>query len=54
LVEFLTRDEKSWIEVKNFELHVSWVVPDKAVSKFFNVDEDQKLLKLERLRGKKR
>lgn len=41
------------IEVKNFELHVSWVVPDKSVSKFFNVDEDQKLLKLERLRGKK-
>ncbi|AIM37980.1 GntR family transcriptional regulator [Sphingobacterium sp. ML3W] len=41
------------IEVKNFELHVSWEIPDKAISQFFDIPQDLKLLKLERLRGKK-
>ncbi|WP_400261192.1 GntR family transcriptional regulator [Sphingobacterium sp. SG20118] len=41
------------IEVKNFELHVSWGIPDKAISQFFDIPQDLKLLKLERLRGKK-
>ncbi|EEI90491.1 UbiC transcription regulator-associated domain protein [Sphingobacterium spiritivorum ATCC 33300] len=41
------------IEVKNFELHVSWVVPEKSIMHFFDIKEDQKILKLERLRGKK-
>ncbi|GEM69707.1 transcriptional regulator [Sphingobacterium mizutaii NBRC 14946 = DSM 11724] len=40
------------LEVKNFELHVRWVVPEPAVAKFFEIPEDQKVLKLERLRGK--
>lgn len=40
------------IPVKNFELHVSWVVPENSVIAFFDLKEDQKVLKLERLRGK--
>ncbi|WP_270087503.1 GntR family transcriptional regulator [Sphingobacterium sp. SYP-B4668] len=40
------------IEVKNFELHVSWVIPDSNVQHFFDIKEGQKVLKLERLRGK--
>jgi len=40
------------IAVKNFELHISWVVPDQQVSHFFDLKPDQKVLKLERLRGK--
>src|SRR5690606_25656008 len=40
------------LEVKNFELHVRWVVPEPAVAKFFEISEDQKVLKLDRLRGK--
>ncbi|WP_156307359.1 GntR family transcriptional regulator [Sphingobacterium endophyticum] len=40
------------LEVKNFELHVRWVLPEPAVAKFFEISEEQKVLKLERLRGK--
>jgi GntR family transcriptional regulator len=41
------------IEVKNFELHVSWVVPEEHIADFFELKENRKVLKLERLRGKK-
>jgi len=41
------------IEVKNFELHVSWVIPEQHIANFFELKESRKILKLERLRGKK-
>lgn len=40
------------IPIKNFELHVSWAFPEPAVANFLNVKTDQKILKLERLRGR--
>lgn len=41
------------VEVKNFELHVSWVIPEVHIANFFGIKQDRKVLKLERLRGKK-
>src|SRR3978361_632757 len=40
------------IPIKNFELHVSWVLPPESVANFFEINRDKKILKLERLRGK--
>ncbi len=40
------------IAVCNFELHVSWQVPDKDVISFFDIKPDTRVLTLERLRGK--
>ncbi|WP_316835188.1 GntR family transcriptional regulator [Pedobacter nutrimenti] len=40
------------IPIKNFELHISWIFPDEILANFFNIKTDQKILKLERLRGR--
>jgi GntR family transcriptional regulator len=40
------------IPIKNFELHVSWTLPDSKLASFFNINEDQPVLKMERVRGK--
>jgi len=40
------------IPIKNFELHVSWIYPEEVIANFFNIKTDQKILKLERLRGR--
>lgn len=40
------------IPIKNFELHISWIYPDDILANFFNIKTDQKILKLERLRGR--
>lgn len=40
------------IPIKNFELHVSWVYPEEQVANFLHIKTDQKILKLERLRGR--
>ncbi|ATP56942.1 GntR family transcriptional regulator [Pedobacter ginsengisoli] len=40
------------IPIRNFELHVSWIYPEETVANFFNIKTDQKILKLERLRGR--
>ncbi|WP_346237029.1 GntR family transcriptional regulator [Niabella insulamsoli] len=40
------------IPIKNFELHLSWVLPPEEVANFFEVNTDKKILKLERLRGR--
>lgn len=40
------------ITVRNFELHVSWEVPDKEILAFFDLEPETKVLSLERLRGK--
>jgi GntR family transcriptional regulator len=39
------------IPVKNYELHLSWVVPDDNIKQFFEIKADHKVLKMERLRG---
>ncbi|MBW8242679.1 GntR family transcriptional regulator [Muricauda oceani] len=40
------------IPIRNFELHLSWVRPPSSVMDFFNIREDKKVLKMERVRGK--
>lgn len=40
------------IPVKNFEFHVSWEIPNGGLVDFFGIDPDQKILKLERVRGR--
>ncbi|RDC55940.1 GntR family transcriptional regulator [Pedobacter chinensis] len=40
------------IPIKNFELHVSWVFPEKRIASFFEIKGDKKILKLVRLRGR--
>lgn len=40
------------IPIRNFELHVSWVYPEKRIASFFQIKEDKKILKLVRLRGR--
>lgn len=40
------------IQIRNFELHISWVLPDEQVATFFQIKPDRKILKLERLRGR--
>jgi GntR family transcriptional regulator len=39
------------IEIKNYELYISWVKPTKDLCVFFEISEEVKILKLERLRG---
>lgn len=41
------------IYVHNFEMHISWGPPSKEAESFFNITPEQKVLGLERLRGKK-
>lgn len=43
------------IEIRNFELHISWKKPSEEVIKFFNINTENniKCLVLERVRGKK-
>lgn len=40
------------IPIKNFELHVSWELPDTKLAAFFNIAQDQPVLKMERVRGR--
>lgn len=40
------------IPIKNFELHVSWELPDVQLASFFNIPRDQPVLKMERVRGR--
>lgn len=40
------------LTVQNFELHVSWQVPEKDVASFLELKPGTKVLTLERLRGK--
>lgn len=39
------------ITIKNYELHVSWVLPDEHVASFFEIGTEKKIVKMERLRG---
>lgn len=40
------------VAVKNYELKISWVAPEKELCLFFDIKEDSEILKMERVRGK--
>jgi GntR family transcriptional regulator len=40
------------LEIENFELHISKQAPSKEAKEFFQITDDTRVLKLERLRGK--
>lgn len=40
------------VPIKNFELHVTWVLPEESLANFFEIKTDRKVLKMERVRGK--
>lgn len=40
------------VPIKNFELHISWIVPEESIAQFFEIKPEEKVLKLERLRGR--
>ncbi len=40
------------IPIKNFELLVTWELPDTNLANFFNIKEDEPVLKMERVRGR--
>jgi len=40
------------IEIKNFELNITWEKPDAKVVDFFGITPDKLVLKMERLRGR--
>lgn len=40
------------ITIRNFELHITWEYPDEFLANFFEIKEDRKILKMERVRGK--
>ena len=40
------------IPITNFELHVSWELPDNALASFFDIPRDLPVLKMQRLRGR--
>lgn len=40
------------IPIKNFELHVSWALPDSKLMTFFDIKKDTPVLKMERVRGR--
>ena len=41
------------IDVHNFEMHLGWSAPSKEAISFFKIKNEKKVLKIERLRGKK-
>lgn len=50
-LSFSQEMEARGVRVKNYELHLSWVVPDDNIKQFFEIKADHKVLKMERLRG---
>jgi GntR family transcriptional regulator len=40
------------IPIRNFELHVTWEFPDKAIADFFEMKTDRQVLKMEKVRGR--
>ena len=39
------------IEIKNYEINVEWSIPDKEVARFLGINENTRVLRMERLRG---
>ncbi|MDL2322453.1 GntR family transcriptional regulator [Bacteroidales bacterium OttesenSCG-928-A17] len=39
------------VEVRNYGMYIGWTKPTEELCRFFNIGEDTKILKLERLRG---
>ena len=51
-LSFSQEMKASGIEIKNFDLKVSWVEAEKSIADFFGIPEGKTVLKLERLRGR--
>jgi GntR family transcriptional regulator len=51
-MSFSQEMEARGILIKNYEMNLSWVLPDEKLANFFEISTDRKILKLERLRGK--
>lgn len=50
-LSFTQEMEARGITIRNFELHLSWVVPEASVTAFFDLKRGTKVLKMIRLRG---
>lgn len=50
-LSFTQEMEARGITIKNYELHISWVLPEDHIASFFDIKTDKKVLKMERLRG---
>jgi GntR family transcriptional regulator len=40
------------IKIINYEINTDWVIPDPVVADFFGISKNEKILKMERLRGR--
>lgn len=51
-LSFSQEMEARGITIRNYELTLTWVLPDEKLANFFEIGTDKKILKMERLRGK--
>jgi GntR family transcriptional regulator len=51
-LSFTQEMEALGIPVHNFELHISWIIPEDEIITFFGLTQNTRVLALERLRGK--
>ncbi|PIQ30956.1 MAG: GntR family transcriptional regulator [Bacteroidetes bacterium CG18_big_fil_WC_8_21_14_2_50_41_14] len=51
-LSFSQEMKASGIEIKNFDLQVSWEKADEKIAAFFNIPIGKEIMKLERLRGR--
>jgi len=40
------------IKIINYEINAEWIIPDQGVADFFGIPKNEKILKMERLRGR--
>ncbi|MBI9067079.1 MAG: GntR family transcriptional regulator [Salinivirgaceae bacterium] len=50
-MSFTQEMQSKGMKVVNYELKLSWVKPEKRIATFFGIEENSKVLKMERLRG---
>lgn len=51
-MSFSQEMESKGITIVNYNIKISWVIPDTNVMNFFSIEKGSKVLKMERLRGK--
>ncbi len=51
-LSFSQEMKASGVEIKNFDLQVSWVAAEESIAAFFNIPVGKEIVKLERLRGR--
>ncbi len=50
-VSFTNEMKAKGIAIRNYEMHISWVVPDDEVINFFEIKKNKRVLKIIKLRG---